>query len=225
MERTAAFDLVIFDCDGVLIDSEIIACRIDATELTRLGITITTEEVVRRFAGVSAKNMREIIERETGHVLPSKYEEKISTLVEEAFATDLRAIPNIGSAIDGIGVPICVASSSSPQKLHNSLKITGLYDRFTPNIFSSTQVQNGKPAPDLFLYAGKKMGVAPGRCIVIEDSAAGVKAAVSAGMRALGFIGGKHATKKLGKVLRAEGALEVFSDMDDLPNILDQLRG
>lgn len=92
MNRAAAFELVIFDCDGVLIDSEIIACRIDAEELTRLGITITTEDVIRRFAGVSAKDMRAIIERETGRELPREYEKKISTLVEEAFATDLRAI-------------------------------------------------------------------------------------------------------------------------------------
>ena len=215
-------ELVIFDCDGVLIDSEIIACRIDAEELTAFGIPMTTEEAIRRFAGISQKDIRTMIERDIGRPLPSDYEKRITASVEKAMAGELQAVPGVREVIEQLSIPFCIASSSAPEKLKYTLRLTDLYDLFEPNIFSSSEVSNGKPAPDIFLHAAKRMDVDPTSCVVIEDSTTGVEAAVAAGMYPIGFVGGTHCHADLANRLHRVGAKRVIDRFDDLPEAISE---
>ena len=216
-------DLIIFDCDGVLIDSEIIACGADAEELSRIGYPITVDEVVRRFAGVPNGQMFAEIERELGRPLPPDLEDRVESKVLQRYRNGLEPIARVRETISTLAWPFCVASSSKPQKLTLGLSETGLFDLCHPNIFSSTLVDKGKPAPDLFLFAAERMQVAPGRCIVIEDSVAGVTAARAAGMRILGFFGGSHCSPEHGDLLRRAGAELVFKSFSLVPAIVDDL--
>jgi HAD superfamily hydrolase (TIGR01509 family) len=213
-------DLIIFDCDGVLIDSEIVVCRIAAEELTRLGYPITTEGVIERFAGRPDREMRAEIESDWGKPLPPDYTSRINQLVEEAYRHELRAIAGITDALDAIDVPVCVASSSFPEKLRMGLEVAGLYDRFTPNVISATLVAHGKPEPDVFLFAAGWMRVPPRSCVVIEDSTAGVRAGRRAGMRVFGFASGAHCGPGYRERLLEAGAELVFDNMTELPALL-----
>lgn len=213
-------DLVIFDCDGVLVDSEVISCRAHAQTLTRHGYSITEDEVLHRFLGVSDREARLMIERETGHPLPDDFEAEVKEATLKCYAGDLKAIAGVGAAIAAIHVPKCVASSGTPEKIRHGLECAGLYEQLWPHIFSATMVKRGKPAPDLFLYAASQMRAAPGRCLVIEDSVPGVTGAVAAGMIALGFNGGSHCQAGHADRLRAAGAALVFDDMRQLPELV-----
>jgi len=212
--------LIIFDCDGVLIDSEIVACRIDAETLTEIGYQISVQEVVKRFAGVSSADMRVTIESEWGRPLPPDYDSIVTGRLETAFRSELTEIRGIHQALGAIEVPVCVASNSGHSKLKAGLEITGLYDRFSPNIFSAVDVPRGKPAPDLFLRASEIMNVPADKCLVVEDSVSGIRAARSAGMVVLGFCGGQHCGKEHAHRLMEEGAMAVFSDMTRLPKLI-----
>jgi HAD superfamily hydrolase (TIGR01509 family) len=212
--------VVIFDCDGVLIDSESIGARVHGEALAALGYAYTPEDMIRRFVGVSSRDMRRIIEEETGAPLPDDYGARTREALGRLYATELRAIPHVAEAIDVIGLPACVASSTSPDTLRLSLGLVGLYERFAPNVFSATQVPRGKPAPDLFLFAAERMGAPAARCLVVEDSIAGVRAAVAARMTVLGFTGASHCRPGHGDVLLREGASVVFDDMRQLPALL-----
>src|SRR4051812_27266039 len=185
-------DLVIFDCDGVLVDSEVISCRAHAEMLTRHGYPITADQVLDRFLGVSDRDARLAVEAETGRPLPADFETLIKRAALESYANDLRPIPNMAETIAALDLPKCVASSGTPEKIHHGLTCAGLYDLLAPCIFSAVQVKRGKPAPDLFLFAAEQMKAAPGRCVVIEDSLPGIAAACAAGMTVLGFHGGSH---------------------------------
>ena len=176
------FDLIIFDCDGVLVDSEAISCRAHAEVLSRHGYPITPEQVFDRFLGRSTRQANSEVEAELGRALPDDFHVQLQDEQFRSFEADLQAVPHIHSALDAITQAICVASSGSQQRMRLTLGRTHLYGRFAPNIFSSSQVINGKPAPDLFLFAAGQMNVAPERCIVIEDSVAGIAGAVAAGM-------------------------------------------
>ena len=213
-------DLVIFDCDGVLIDSEIIVCRIAAEELTRLGYPITVEQVMQRFAGRPDGEMRAEIELDLGRPLPPEYTDRVNARTEEAYGSELRIVPGVMSALEAIKLPVCVASSSFPAKLRLGLEIVGLYSRFAPNIISVSLVSHGKPGPDVFLFAAGWMRVPPRNCVVVEDSVAGVTAGHRAGMRIFGFDGGKHCGPDHGSRLLRAGAELVFSDMNRLPALL-----
>jgi HAD superfamily hydrolase (TIGR01509 family) len=171
------FDLVIFDCDGVLVDSEAISCRAHAEVLSRHGYPITTEQVFQRFLGRSARQANLEIEAELGRSLPADFHSQLQDELFRSFEADLEAAPHIHAALDQIGQPVCVASSGSHQRMLISLGRAGLYQRFAPNIFSASEVRNGKPAPDLFLLAAERMKASPDRCLVIEDSAAGIAGA------------------------------------------------
>jgi HAD superfamily hydrolase (TIGR01509 family) len=217
-----ATELVIFDCDGVLIDSEGLACRVEAEQLSALGVCMTTGDVVRRFAGVSAKDLRATIERENGRALPADYEARIARLVEQTMAEELRPMPGVHELLPLLRTPCCIASSSAPEKLRYSLSLTGLHDFFAPNIFSSTDVKRGKPAPDLFLYAAAQMNASPAVCLVIEDSVAGVQGAQAAGMRVVGFVGGSHCDVGHAERLRQAGASAVIDRIGDLTRFLDR---
>ena len=213
-------DLIIFDCDGVLVDSEVISCRAHAETLTRHGYPITAEQVLERFLGVSDREARQTIEREMGRELPDDFEAQMKQAALQRYTGELGAIPNIGEAIDAIRLPKCVASSGTPEKIHHGLTCAGLYDQLAPHIFSATQVSRGKPAPDLFLFAAEQMKAQPARCLVIEDSVPGVTGGCAAGMIVLGFHGGSHCPPGHAEMLRAAGATFTFDDMRILPDLI-----
>jgi HAD superfamily hydrolase (TIGR01509 family) len=208
--------LLIFDCDGVLVDSEPLSCRIDAETLTECGVPYTAEEVARDFTGVSIKDQIARIEMERGIRLPDDFTERLNRTLFQRFETDLKPIDGVRDAILSLPFPRCVASSSIPERIALSLRVTGLADLFD-NIFSSTQVARGKPAPDLFLHAASRMNTLPEKCLVIEDSIAGVQAARAAGMRVIGFVGGSHCGPGHAEKLRQAGAPVIIERMSDLP--------
>lgn len=220
---TAKFDLVIFDCDGVLVDSEVISCRAHAETLARHGYPITPDQVFDRFLGRSMRKATLEIEAELGRPLPEDFQTQVYAEIFRLFAASLEATPHIDEALAAIMMPVCVASSGPPEKISTSLNHVGLYDRFAPHIFSAVQVTNGKPAPDLFLFAAEQMKTAPARCVVIEDSVAGVTGALAAGMVVFGYHGGSHCRPDTAKTLRAAGAAVTFDDMRQLPDLIGRI--
>ncbi|WP_018099644.1 HAD family hydrolase [Sinorhizobium meliloti] len=215
--------LVIFDCDGVLVDSEVIVSTAEAAEITRIGHRINLEEVVEQFAGIPASDMHRIIEARLGRPLPADFSTRIDARVRELYLSDLAAIAGARQTIRSLGIPCCVASSSEPNRLGLALAKTELLDLFYPHIFSTVLVRNGKPAPDIFLYSAEKMKVPPAECVVVEDSFAGVTAAIAAGMTALGFVGGTHCGPSHATRLKEAGAKRIFSRFEDLRPILGEL--
>jgi HAD superfamily hydrolase (TIGR01509 family) len=222
-EKNQNFGLVIFDCDGVLVDSEVISCRAHAEVLSRHGYPISAEQVFHRFLGRSTRQANLEIEAELGRSLPDDFHTQLQDELFRSFEADLEAVPHIEPALDAIAQPVCVASSGSHQRMRVSLGRAGLYDRFAPNIFSASQVANGKPAPDLFLFAAAQMEVPPDRCLVIEDSIAGITGAVAAGMTVLGFHGGSHCRTGYSETLLAAGADVAFNDMRELRSLIAQI--
>lgn len=186
------FDLVIFDCDGVLIDSEIISARMLVAELLRLGLSIDLPYVERNFLGRSYPVVMETIRREFGLDLPPGFEAQYREALLAAFQQELTIVPHVREVLETIGVPFCVATSSSPRRVEMSLKLVGLSDLVVDRVFTSTLVARGKPAPDLFLHAAGRMGAAPERTLVIEDSLTGIRAGLAAGMTVWRFVGGSH---------------------------------
>ncbi|MFN4194127.1 MAG: HAD family hydrolase [Tabrizicola sp.] len=186
------FDLVIFDCDGVLIDSEIISAHMLLAELSRLGLTIDLPYVERHFLGRSYPVVMETIRREFGLNLPPDFEAQYREALLAAFQTELKVMPHVHDVLSGIGVPFCVATSSSPRRVEMSLDLVGLSTLVGGRVFTSTLVARGKPAPDLFLHAAARMGAEPGRTLVIEDSLTGIRAGLAAGMTVWRFVGGSH---------------------------------
>jgi HAD superfamily hydrolase (TIGR01509 family) len=218
----AAPGLIIFDCDGVLIDSELIGCGVDASELTRAGIPITAEELLARFAGTTSREMYAVLEAEHGVRLPDTFAKLVRERADAAFARALQPVPGVPEVLDHLRMARCVASSSTMRRLGVTLRLTGLWDRFAPHIYSAEAVPRGKPAPDLFLHVAASMKVGPERCLVIEDSVTGVRAAVAAGMHAFGFTGASHCPPDHHAALAAAGAAAVFSQMQALPELLEK---
>jgi HAD superfamily hydrolase (TIGR01509 family) len=211
--------LIIFDCDGVLIDSEIVVCRLTSEELTRLGFPISTEEVIRRFAGRPEREMLAEIGGDWGRSVPAEYSTRMKMRVEQSYATELRIMPGIVDLLERLQVDVCVASSAYPAKLKLGLDAVGLYEAFAPHIVSASYVARGKPAPDVFIYAAGSMRTPVANCLVIEDSVPGVRAAIAAGMRVYGFTGGQHCDPAHGERLLAAGAetvLQSFAGLEDL---------
>lgn len=208
--------LVIFDCDGVLIDSEYLACRIEAEVLTAHGFPLTTDEVRDNFLGLSLAREVELLTERFGRKPSPEAIAAMHDASHAAFEAELEAVPGIHHLLDRLRVPCCVASSSSPERLRHTLGLTGLYDRLQPHIFSATMVKHGKPAPDLFLHAASAMRADPQHCLVIEDSAAGVQAGKAAGMMVIGFVGGKHCPDGHDRKLTAAGADRIAGHMDDI---------
>ncbi|WP_417806992.1 HAD family hydrolase [Thioclava sp.] len=186
------FDLCIFDCDGVLIDSEIISANMLIAELSGLGVSIDLEYVARHFLGRSYPTVMKQIRLEFGLDLPDDFEARYRARLLAAFETDLREMPGVRAVLDQIAVPWCVATSSSPPRVNRSLEIVGLAERARGRIFTASEVALGKPAPDLFLHAARQMGVEPARCLVIEDSLTGIRAGLAAGMTVWRFTGASH---------------------------------
>lgn len=211
------FHLVIFDCDGVLVDSERIAVRVDAQVLGRLGWNLTEAEIIERFVGRSEEYMVSEIEAALGRALPGDWDAEFQPLYREALAAELQPVDGVVEALDAITTPTCVASSSTHERLRFTLGLTGLLDRFDGRIFSAADVPNGKPAPDLFLHAAATLGVEPARCAVVEDSRYGVQAARAAGMTAFAYAGGLTPADRL-----SGPSTTVFADMRALPELLGE---
>jgi HAD superfamily hydrolase (TIGR01509 family) len=213
------FDLVIFDCDGVLIDSELLSVRAGREALAECGIELSIEEILERYTGISFAGTVADLEARHGP-LPADFADRHRRHLWPLFERELRAIPGVTAVVDALTCKTCVASSGRPDRLRHALSLVGLYDRFHPNIFSTVEVAHGKPAPDLFLYAAERIGVMPARCVVIEDSLPGVTAAVAAGMTVVGFVGASHCRPADAARLAALGAVAVIDDMAQLPPIL-----
>jgi HAD superfamily hydrolase (TIGR01509 family) len=215
--------LIIFDCDGVLIDSEGIKCEVVARRLGELGIAITGPIIAERFSGVPEREMYRALSIETGVAIPPEHIAETHALkISHCGAKgEALAMPSIHECLDALaGASVCVASSSSPNMLEQMLRQARLWDRFAPNIFSAHEVKKGKPAPDLFLLASARMAVLPARCLVVEDSVAGVTAAKAAAMTVIGFAGGCHCGHDHAEKLRRAGAGAVFTEMARLTDYL-----
>lgn len=215
--------LLIFDCDGVLVDSEILHQEVEA-ELGRQRLGIDRDPLThgRLFTGKGLRNLLEAWEEESGRPLPPDLTDEMARRKRDAFTTRLKAIPFVAETLAELsGFPRCVASGTPVPTLHIALTSTGLYDHFAPHLFSSSMVARGKPAPDVFLYAAERMGTSPEDCIVIEDTEHGVEAALAARMKVIGFTGGSHCNDSHAETLR--GADHVIGDMRELPAVLKRI--
>ncbi|GAB1362359.1 HAD family hydrolase [Rhodobacter sp.] len=186
------FQLIIFDCDGVLIDSEIISARMLIAALADRGVMIDLPYVSRHFLGRSYPVVMQTIRQDFGLDLPPAFEEDYRERLLEGFRQGLKIIPHVREVLDGLAVPWCVATSSSPRRAQMSLSLVGLWPLLQGRIFTASEVARGKPAPDLFLHTAARMGAAPGATLVIEDSLTGIEAARAAGMTVWRFTGGSH---------------------------------
>lgn len=217
--------LVIFDCDGVLVDSEPIAMAVWLDVIERAGGAIDERLAYTRFLGRSLTHDLRVLREEFGLRIAPEQIDAMQTDLYDRLRRELRPIPGISEAICRLDSRYCVASSSQPDRIRLSLSVTGLLEHFGPNIFSASAVKNGKPAPDLFLHAASSMGVEPSVCVVVEDSAAGILAAKRAGMRVFAFTGGSHAGPAgLRETVIGLDPDTVFDDMRKLPALLASSR-
>ncbi len=185
-------ELVIFDCDGVLIDSEVISARMLIAELAGYGVDMDMAFVSSHFLGRSYPVVLKEVRERWGVALPDRFEADYRARLLAAFERDLKVMPGVEPVIAALDRPYCLATSSSPERLRRSLELTGLAPLFAGRSFTASEVARGKPAPDLFLHAAARMGVDPARCLVIEDSVNGVRAGLAAGMEVWRFTGGTH---------------------------------
>ena len=212
MKRT---QLVIFDCDGVLVDSEPIANRTLGQMLRELGLDLTQEDIFQNFVGYSLPHCMRVIEGMLDKPPPENFLRDLQARTFAAFKTELRAMPGIEETLDRLELPFCVASSGDHEKMNTTLGLTGLLPRFAGRIFSVTQVARGKPAPDVYLFAARQLGAEPSSCLVVEDTPPGVQAGVAAGMTVFGFCA--HTPQA---TLKAAGAHRTFDDMRALPEMV-----
>lgn len=210
------FDLIVFDMDGVLVDSEPIANRVLHKHLASIGVPWTLEEQTRDTLGLSTATMRVMIRERYGIAIPDEMILRQRAELDQVYHTELKAIRDVEAAIRAVAKPRCVASSSSPSRIELSLRLTGLKPYFDPHLFSAAMVERGKPHPDLFLHAARTMGHDPKRAAVVEDSVPGVTAGVAAGMKVFAYAGADYADAEA--LARAGG--EVFTDMRELPRLL-----
>ncbi|HVL20606.1 MAG TPA: HAD family hydrolase [Amaricoccus sp.] len=214
--------LVIFDCDGVLVDSEPISLRLLLSTLAAAGVELTPAEADALFLGRSLATTRAIVARDYGLTVTDAALDAMRRELYDAFRRELQPIPGIAATLDALGVPFCVASSSQPERIELSLTVTGLWPRFEGRVFSSTMVARGKPAPDLFLHAAETLGHAPEACLVVEDSPAGILAAQAAEMRVIAFTGGSHARSDRHRAdVTSLGPDAIIDRMPALLNVLD----
>ncbi|MDL9979252.1 HAD family hydrolase [Microbacterium sp. ASV49] len=217
MAAGGAPQLVIFDCDGVLVDSEILAARVGQRVLADLGCEVSLDEILERFVGASSEAYRAGVSEMLGRPLAPGWERPYSAWYTEAFRTELRAVPGIAESLLQLSLPTCVASNSGHARIRESLRTTDLLTHFDGRIFSAEDVERGKPEPDVYLWAAKSMGVAPAHCVVVEDSVFGVRAARAAGMRVFAYAGVTSAERLAGE------RTVIFESMTDLPNLIAAL--
>ncbi|PIQ95831.1 MAG: hypothetical protein COV67_12785 [Nitrospinae bacterium CG11_big_fil_rev_8_21_14_0_20_56_8] len=212
--------LLIFDCDGVLVDSEMIANRVLAAQLSRYGYPVTAAECRQKFIGNTIPGVIKMVADE-GIDLPEDFEAILREKDADVFARELRPVAGMQATLEHLhSVPKCVASSGSPDKIRTNLQTTGLLGYFDPYLFSTREVRKPKPAPDIFLLAADRTGFSHDQCIVIEDTPLGIEGAKRAGMQAFGFIGASHRVPADESVLLKAGADLVFADMTQLPSLL-----
>lgn len=217
--------LVIFDCDGVLVDSEPISIGVLVDLVAKSGHALSEEEAYERFLGKSMASICAMLGKDPGIEVTPAHLEAMRAALYSRFRAELQPIAGVAEALDRLerefSLPRCVASSSQPERISLSLQVTGLLDRLRPHIFSATMVARGKPAPDLFLHAAEAMAADPARCVVIEDSAAGIEAAKRAGMTVFAFTGGSHARHPAhhSRIASLEPDL-IFDNMRALPDLL-----
>lgn len=218
-------DLVIFDCDGVLVDSEILAARVDTELLAEAGIDIPVEEFVERYAGLTFTETVLKIEEEYKVPLQASIIDRSAVILDRRLSTEVQAIEGAHAAVTGVKGPKCVCSNSAPKRLEGMLGRTGLLPLFNGNVFSSRALPSHrpKPAPDIFLYAAEKMGADPARTFAIEDSVHGLTGAKNAGMRVIGFTGGAHSWPGHADALTEAGAETVIRRWADLHPVLEAL--
>jgi len=211
-------DLVIFDCDGVIVDSEIIAATVEAGLLAEAGVAITPQDIMARFSGLTFRDILFAVEREYGVPLSASLLDRCHGEVDRRLKTEVTAIDGIGQAVRAAGRRVCIASNSSRPRIEMMLQTAGLAGLVGDRIFSAFDVPDGrpKPAPDVFLHAARAMGAAPAACIVVEDSVHGVTAARAAGMRVIGFTGGSHSWPGHADALTEAGAETVIRRHADL---------
>ncbi|MBR0956369.1 HAD family hydrolase [Bradyrhizobium japonicum] len=208
-------DLIVFDCDGVLVDSELLSCRCLSEVLAEFGFELSVEQALELFLGRSTAAIGQYY-RERGRTLPDEFLPRLKARVLETFAKSLQPIPEVATVLSALKAPRCVASSSDIDRVSLSLDVTGLSSHFDGRLYTAQMVKHGKPAPDLFLHAAEKMRADPSRTLVIEDSVSGVQAGKAAGMTVWGFVGGGHYRTRDGRaILSAAGADRVFARMSD----------
>jgi HAD superfamily hydrolase (TIGR01509 family) len=217
-------DLIIYDCDGTLLDTETLYGEANLAALQRLGLSWTMDDYVDHLVGRPWSDGLKVIEKAYGKPLPPDFESGIEEVVAWRLANDLHTLPGVVQAVTAIDGPRCVASSTSLGPLRRNLNTAGLLDLFDPHVFSASQVARGKPHPDVFLFAAETMGVKPERCVVIEDSAPGVLAARAAGMAVVGFTGSAHDRARITARLKDAGAPIVIEHMDAWPEVVRALR-
>lgn len=217
--------MVIFDCNGVLVDSEAIAASVLAEALQRVGLRLSPESVLGSLHGRRPADILATIERAAGLTLPPDFAAAVAVETLHRLRQELRAVAHAAHALSWIRGPKAVASSSPPERIRLSLEITGLLRYFEPRLYSASQVRSGKPAPDLFLLAAKCNNVDPADCVVVEDSAASIGAAAAAGMMPVGFVGASPTPGRLATGLLAAGALTVVADLRSLKSAITDLRG
>jgi HAD superfamily hydrolase (TIGR01509 family) len=217
--------LALFDCDGVLVDSEIIAARVEAEMFKEIGIEIEAEELAERFAGLTLPRILELLSEETGVRFPENFADKVEKETDVRLGRDLEAIEGVHAMLDAVDLPRAICSNSSSVRLEMELTPLGLWDRFKPYVYAAREVgsKKGKPAPDVYLYACEQFGVAPASAIVIEDSVHGVAAAVAAGCRVVGFTGGAHSYLGHAEALSEAGAETVISRLKDYPAVIEAM--
>jgi HAD superfamily hydrolase (TIGR01509 family) len=208
--------LVIFDCDGVLIDSEPIANRVFMEQLETVGLSMPLEDVMRTFVGRTRDGCIELAGRMLGRPLPEEFGRRWDQALYEALEREVKPVAGIPELLRGMTLPYCVASNGERERMQRALRAAGLLPFVHDRLFTASDVAHPKPAPDLFLHAAKTMGVEPARCAVVEDTATGVKAGVAAGMKVFGYAGAAHADRE---ALQREGAT-VFDSMKSLPALL-----
>lgn len=212
---------MIWDCDGCLIDSELLANEVMAKFISDLGFRISAQQCIEMFMGKGVNATLKNIGKQLGRdVIDDFPYEQYRQERDRIFSEKLKPVSGVHQALDALDLPMCIASGSDMQRLTHSLRLTKLYDRCEGRIYSADLVAHGKPAPDIFLYAAAQMGFAPEECLVIEDSANGIKAALAAGMRVFGFCGGGHMTPGIIGALRELGLQTLFRDMRELPGLV-----
>jgi HAD superfamily hydrolase (TIGR01509 family) len=213
-----SFDLVIYDCDGTLIDTETLYGEISLAICREIGLSHwTLDHYVEQLVGIPWADGMKIIEAALGRPLPADFETRIEDAVALRLESELRALPGVREALSAMAGRRCVASSTVLEPLRRNLALAGLIDLFDPHVFSASQVARGKPAPDVFLFAAAQMGAEAGRCLVLEDSVPGVLAARAAGMQVAGFTGASHDKRRMRERLQAAGAAAVVDDYRDWP--------
>ncbi|MGM0439853.1 MAG: HAD family hydrolase [Chlamydiota bacterium] len=210
-------DLIIFDCDGTLIDTEYLACQVEVAEIAKLGLHLSFEEYLPMALGLTNSEVKKQLEDGYGITIPETFWSDVHATLEKVFAEKLRPVSGIEKVLHNLKVPCCVASNTNNDRLKQTLSLTGLWPYFSSNVFGIECVKHGKPKPDIFLYAAKQMNVSPERCLVIEDSVHGVNGAKAAGMQVWGLCAGKHFTLPDTKQkLLSSGDITTFNDTESL---------